>query len=322
MPTPPACAASSSEAPRWTRTRRIAFASSGSTKPISMAFAVRLLHRPQAHASRGSCTSLSASFTACTASRPQPSAPHSSAHSCVVGAPPTRNLHLVAVSGLHELLDRHLLVVHGGGQQCREAHQIRLLRLRGLDEPVRVHVGAEVDDVEAGVLKHDRHDGLADVVHVPEHRPHHERADRLLGHGREQRADEREARLHRAGGDEHLRDEDDLLAEAVALEVESREQSVVEDDPRIDVRLDRLRDPFVGVSVVPFLDRLPQGLPFPAFGRTRLPALGNLKHRLRHESPSLFEIADSEPPARPKTVLQFSGYFPYTPKSRCASSIA
>ena len=45
---------------------------------------------PQAHASRGSSTSFSASLTACTASRPQPSAPHSSAHSWVVGAPPTR----------------------------------------------------------------------------------------------------------------------------------------------------------------------------------------------------------------------------------------
>ena len=52
--------------------------------------AVRLRHRAQAHASRGSFTSFSASFTACTASRPQPSAPHSSAHSCVVGASPTR----------------------------------------------------------------------------------------------------------------------------------------------------------------------------------------------------------------------------------------
>ena len=50
----------------------------------------RLRHPAQTHASRGSFTSASASFTACTASRPQPSAPHSSAHSWVVGAPPTR----------------------------------------------------------------------------------------------------------------------------------------------------------------------------------------------------------------------------------------
>ena len=212
--------------------------------------------------------------------------------------------------GLDELLDRHLLVVDGGGEQGREADQVRLLRLRGLDEPVRVHVGAEVDDVEAGVLEHDRHDGLADVVHVAEHRAHHEGAHRLLGLGRQQGADEGEPRLHRAGGDEHLRDEDDLLAEAIPLEVESGEQPVVEDGPRIDVRLDRLLDALVGVPVVPFLHRLPQRPPFPALGGARLPALGDPKHRLGHESPSSFA-----------SVIQFSGYFPYTPKSRCASSI-
>ena len=196
-----------------------------------------------------------------------------------------------AVSGLHELLDRHLLVIDGGGEQRREADQIRLFRQRGLDEPVRMHVGAEVDDVEAGVLEHDRHDGLADVVHVAEHRPHHERTDRLLGLGREQRADEREPRLHRAGGDEHLRDEDDLLAEAIPLEIESGKQPVVEDDPRVDARLDRLHDPLMRVMVVPFLDRLPQGLPFPPLGRTLLPSIGGLKHRLGHESRSSVEIA-------------------------------
>src|SRR5438477_11340179 len=88
-------------------------------------------------------------------------------------------------------------------------------------------VSVQVDDTEAGVLEHDRYDRLADVVHVPEDRPDDEGADRFLGGGGQQGANEREAGLHRPRGDEHLRNEDDLLAEAVTLQIEAGEEAVI-----------------------------------------------------------------------------------------------
>ena len=127
--------------------------------------------------------------------------------------------------------------------------------------------------------------------------PHHEGADRLLGLRRQQWADEGEPGLHGAGGDEHLRDEDDLLAEAIPLEVEAGEQPVVEDDPWIDVRLDGLLHALVRVVVVPLLDRLPQGLPLPARARASQPSGIRSTGSVMSHLPR-WRLPGGEPPAR------------------------
>ena len=115
-----------------------------------------------------------------------------------------------------------------------------------VDEALRRHVGAEVDDLEAGALEHDAHQVLADVVQVALDRADDHLAQRADLAGDEQRLDEVHARVHGARREQHLGQEDLVGAEARADDVHAREQAVVEDlacrQPGIERLPGQLRD--------------------------------------------------------------------------------
>ena len=81
---------------------------------------------------------------------------------------------------------------------------------------------------EAGALEHDVAEVLADVVHVALDRAHQERADLLRAGLGQQRAQDVERALHRAGGDQHLGHEVVAALEPRADLLERGDQRVVE----------------------------------------------------------------------------------------------
>ena len=72
---------------------------------------------------------------------------------------------------LHFLGHRHHLVQRGG-DEAREADDVHLLGLRGLDDPRPRHHHAHVDHLVAVALEHHADDVLADVVNVALHSRH------------------------------------------------------------------------------------------------------------------------------------------------------
>ena len=59
---------------------------------------------------------------------------------------------------------RHLL--ERGRDQAGKADRVGVLALRGIEDRLRRHHDAEVEHVVVVALEHDRHDVLADVVHI------------------------------------------------------------------------------------------------------------------------------------------------------------
>ena len=91
--------------------------------------------------------------------------------------------------------------------------------------------GAEVDDREAGALQEHADEVLADVVQVALDGADHDRAHAGLLAGGHVRAQQVEAGLHDAGGEQHLGDEALALAHALADHLHAGEQALVEDLP-------------------------------------------------------------------------------------------
>ena len=94
---------------------------------------------------------------------------------------------------------------------------------------VGVGVDAEVEHLEAGALEHHRDEVLADVVDVALHGADHDLADRLHAGLGEQRPQDRHARLHRVGGEQHLGHEEDAVAEVDADDAHPLDERLVQD---------------------------------------------------------------------------------------------
>jgi hypothetical protein len=121
-----------------------------------------------------------------------------------MGAPPTKTLTSSRRPfGLDEL-ERLPLHVHGGGEQRREADDLRLVLADRRDEVLGGHRDAQVHDREAGRLHHHRHDLLADVVQVALHGTHHDGAHLLGLLGDDERLEQAEGHLHALGRHHHL----------------------------------------------------------------------------------------------------------------------
>jgi hypothetical protein len=75
---------------------------------------------------------------------------------------------------------------------------------------------------------HHRDQVLADVVDVALHRADHHLADRLDAGFREQRAQDLHPALHRVGGEQHFRYEQDAVAEVDADDAHAFDQRVVQ----------------------------------------------------------------------------------------------
>ena len=112
---------------------------------------------------------------------------------------------------------------------ARHAEDVGLVLLERGDELLGVGVDPEVDDLEAGALEHHRDEVLADVVDVALDGADHDLADRLGPGLGEQRAQDLHAGLHRVGGEQDLRHEEDAVAEVDADDPHALDEGVVED---------------------------------------------------------------------------------------------
>ncbi len=114
------------------------------------------------------------------------------------------------------------------------------MRFGGVDEALRRHVGAEIDDLEAGALEHDPDQVLADVVEVALDRADHHLAEGRHILGDQQRLQDLDAGVHGTRGQQHLGQEDLVSAELATDDVHAREQALVKDLPRRQPAVDRL----------------------------------------------------------------------------------
>ena len=89
-------------------------------------------------------------------------------------------------------------------------------------------VDAQVDDLEARAFEHHGHQVLADVVDVALHRADDDLADRLDAGLGEQRAQDLHAALHGVGGEQHLGDEQDAVAEVDADDAHAFDERLVQ----------------------------------------------------------------------------------------------
>ena len=87
--------------------------------------------------------------------------------------------------------------------------------------------GAQVDDLEAGALEEHAHEVLADVVQVALDGADDDGAAACLVAGGHVRAQQVEAALHDAGGEQHLGDEAVAVAHARADHLHAGEQRLV-----------------------------------------------------------------------------------------------
>jgi hypothetical protein len=85
-------------------------------------------------------------------------------------------------------------------------------------------VDAEVDDVEAGAFHHHADEVLADVVDVALDGADHHLADASARRWRRAAAQDRHAGLHRVGRQQHLRHEQDAVAEVGADDAHAFDQ--------------------------------------------------------------------------------------------------
>ena len=136
---------------------------------------------------------------------------------------------LLHVEALHLVRDvRHLL--ERRRDEAGQADDVGVVLERGVEDLLRRHHDAEVDDLEVVALEDDADDVLADVVHVALDRRHHDRALRLAGVARRRllRLDERhevpDRLLHHARGLHDLRQEHLAGAEEIADDVHARHQ--------------------------------------------------------------------------------------------------
>ena len=116
-----------------------------------------------------------------------------------------------------------------GREQGAHADDLRpVLPDRG-DEGLRAHARPQVDDREAGALQEHADEVLADVVQVALDGADDDGAHAGLLAGGHVRAQQVEAGLHDAGGQQHLGDEALALAHALPDHLHAGQQRLVED---------------------------------------------------------------------------------------------
>ena len=104
-----------------------------------------------------------------------------------------------------------------------------------LDHLLRRHVDAQVDDAKARAFQHHPHQILADVVDIALDGQDQVGADGLGALGRQQRAQDLQAGLHRLGADQHLGHEILAALEQRAHFCQSRDQRLVQNFRRLQM---------------------------------------------------------------------------------------
>src|SRR5437870_9872016 len=146
---------------------------------------------------------------------------------------PDGYVHLVAQARLRKGLDVGLEHRHRGRQERGEADHVGLVLLDCRDELLGRRVHAEVEDLEPGALEHDHAQVLADVVDVALHGADDIAPYRLCAGLRDERAQDHQRALHRAGGDQHLGDEEVAFLEAAADLLQGGDQGLEQDVHRV-----------------------------------------------------------------------------------------
>src|SRR6202166_4942450 len=135
---------------------------------------------------------------------------------------------LVAQALLLERVDDDLYVRHRGRQQRRHAKDVRLVQLNGRQILLDRVVDAEVDDLEAGALKHHRHQVLADIVDVALDGADDDLANRLDAGLGQQGPQDLHATLHRVRRQQHLGTAQDAGTEIDPDDAHAFDQRVVQ----------------------------------------------------------------------------------------------
>ena len=143
---------------------------------------------------------------------------------------------LVAHAGLFEGVNGGLHGRHGGGEQGGHGDDIGLFFVDGRDELLRGHVDAQVNDLEAAAFEQRGDQVLADVVQIAFDGADGDAADRLVAAGGQERADEFERGLHRAGGDEQLGHEVLVGLEPAAHFIHGGDHVLVDQLERVNAR--------------------------------------------------------------------------------------
>ena len=130
--------------------------------------------------------------------------------------------------------DARFHLVQGRRDRPGEPDDVGALLLGGVQDLLRGHHDAEVDDVVVVALQDDADDVLADVVDVALDRGHDDLADAALGVaglllGLDERDQVGDGLLHDAGGLHHLREEHLPGAEQVADDVHAVHQRALDD---------------------------------------------------------------------------------------------
>ena len=139
------------------------------------------------------------------------------------------HLDLVAHPGRLEGLHCVLHGEHGGGEQRAHHHEVGLGRLDRVHEPLGLHVGAEIQHLEAAALEHQADQVLADIVQIPLHGPDDHLAAGLAALGGQEGPQDGDAGLHGPGGDQHLGDVELVAGELRPHDVHGGDQPLVQD---------------------------------------------------------------------------------------------
>ena len=122
---------------------------------------------------------------------------------------PDHDFDPIAQPALAQHIDGASHVGHRGCEECGQRDDLRLVRLRRLDELLRCDIHAQIDDDEPGSLQHHPDQVLADIVQVALHRAEHHRAlAASLARFLEQRLQHGHPVLHGGAGHHELRQEE------------------------------------------------------------------------------------------------------------------
>src|ERR1039458_2848343 len=144
------------------------------------------------------------------------------------GCPADGHLDLGEAGG-PETIDHRFHVSHGGGQQGAHPNDIGFALFGGGHEFVDALVHADIMHFEAGAFGHHADQVLADVVEVAAHGAHQQGPDALDAlAGAEEGFEHGHAGLHRAGGDEHLGDVENVVLEIFSHHAHAGDQALVQ----------------------------------------------------------------------------------------------
>jgi hypothetical protein len=123
-------------------------------------------------------------------------------------------------------VDDHFHIGHGGGEQRRHAENVRLVLVDRREIFLDRVVDADIDDLEARTFHHHGDEVFADVVNVALDRADHHLAEAGRASLGQQRTQDRHAGLHRVGGKQHFRNEQDAVAEIYADDAHALDQGL------------------------------------------------------------------------------------------------